>query len=230
MDSFVVVVMLGLLFFLCVAIALVAFLGYQYFSLKAQVNTRLEHEREIWREKELGPTLRAQADLSRQEAQAQLKQWREQELELARKQQLEVARSEAQMQLEQWRKEQEQAIRQDAIQRSQSVTVGKVTEHIVPYLPGFAFNPKDARFVGSPIDLVIFDGLSEGEGNVKSIVFIEIKTGASALSTRERRVRDAIQAGRVQWMELRPAVDVNRVVTDGHSEQAAGLGECEAQV
>jgi hypothetical protein len=37
-------------------------------------------------------------------------------------------------------------------ERSMAVTRGKVTEHIVPYLPGFDLDPKDIRFLGTPID------------------------------------------------------------------------------
>ena len=97
--------------------------------------------------------------------------------------------------------ETEKEIRKDAIDKSQSVTMGKMTEHMVPYLPGFGFNPTDARFIGSPIDLVVFDGL--GDGDVRKIVFVEIKTGISTLSTRERIVRDAIIAGKIEWMEVK---------------------------
>ena len=214
-NSFLEAFVLGLLFLFSVAVALLAFLSYRYFSLKSQMLTQLARERETWREKELKPTLKEQADTIRREAQVQLSQWRAQELDLVRKQQLAMAQSQAQVQLEQWKKENEQIIRQDAIQRSQSVTVGKVTEHIVPYVPGFAYNPKHARFIGSPIDLVIFDGFSDGDGDLQGIVFVEIKTGTSALSSRERRVRDAIQAGRVTWMELRPTVDANRAMANG---------------
>ena len=35
---------------------------------------------------------------------------------------------------------------------------GMVTEHIAPYLPGFDLDPKDVRFLGSPIDLIAFKG------------------------------------------------------------------------
>jgi predicted Holliday junction resolvase-like endonuclease len=38
------------------------------------------------------------------------------------------------------------------------VTFGKVTEHFIPDLPDFAYNPKDARFLGSPVDFIVFDG------------------------------------------------------------------------
>ena len=36
-----------------------------------------------------------------------------------------------------------------------------MTEHIVPYLPGFDLDPKDIRFLGTPIDLVAFKGLPQ---------------------------------------------------------------------
>jgi predicted Holliday junction resolvase-like endonuclease len=49
----------------------------------------------------------------------------------------------------------------------------------------------------------VFDGLDEGE--VERIVFVEVKTGGSTLTTRERRVRDAIRQGRVEWKEIRVA-------------------------
>ena len=93
-------------------------------------------------------------------------------------------------------------IRQAAIQRSQSVTTGKIVEHLVPYLPNFNFNPKDARFLGSPVDFVVFDGLNDDdEDQIRNVVFIEVKTGMSTLTRRERLVRDAIKAGRVRWVE-----------------------------
>ena len=100
-----------------------------------------------------------------------------------------------------WKARYTRAVRQDAIQRSLAVTAGKVYEQLVPYLPNFPFNPKDARFLGSPVDFVVFDGLSEGQ--IQRIVFVEVKTGDAQLSGRERRVRDAIQEARVEWHELR---------------------------
>ncbi|OLB08699.1 MAG: hypothetical protein AUH06_01715 [Gemmatimonadetes bacterium 13_2_20CM_69_27] len=102
-----------------------------------------------------------------------------------------------------WRARYTDAIRQDAIQRSHAVTVGKVHEQLIPYLPEFQFNPKDARFLGTPVDLVVFDGLDEGQ--LRRVVFIEVKTGGATLNVRERQVRDAVQARQVDWIELRVA-------------------------
>lgn len=100
-----------------------------------------------------------------------------------------------------WRAKHTSSIRADAVARSLAVTVGKVSEQLVPYLPGFGYNPKDARFLGSPVDFVVFDGLDAGV--LRRVVFLEVKTGAAALSSRERQVRDAIESGRIAWDELR---------------------------
>ena len=94
-------------------------------------------------------------------------------------------------------------IRRDAVSQSRAVTRGQVFEQFAAYFPSFEFNPKDAQFIGRPVDFVVFDGLDEGD--VRRIVFVEIKTGDAALSTRERRIRDAVERGRVEWRELRLA-------------------------
>jgi len=94
-------------------------------------------------------------------------------------------------------------VREDAVQRSLAVTSGKVHEQLIPYLPAFPYNPKDARFLGSPVDLVVFDGLAEGR--VRRIVFVEVKTGGAGLTGRERMVREAVREGEVEWVELRVA-------------------------
>lgn len=126
-----------------------------------------------------------------QKTQRLLEKWREHELE-----------GRATELFERWTLEREPEIRKDAVRRSQAVVNGKVTEHLVPLLPEFPYNPKDVRFLGTPVDLVVFDGMND-EDPIE-IVFVEVKTGASAhLSARERRIRDAVRARRVQWHELR---------------------------
>jgi predicted Holliday junction resolvase-like endonuclease len=68
-------------------------------------------------------------------------------------------------------------------------------------MEAFPYNPKDARFLGTPVDLIVFDGMNDDA--LSEIVFLEIKSGSSSLSTRERRVRDAVLARRVVWREFR---------------------------
>lgn len=100
-----------------------------------------------------------------------------------------------------WKVRYSAQIREDAVRRSQATIAGQIHEQLLPYLPEFAFNPKDARFLGSPVDLVVFDGLDAGQ--LRSIVFIEVKTGGSTLTGRERQIRDAVRGGKISWEELR---------------------------
>ena len=102
--------------------------------------------------------------------------------------------------------------RRHAIDQHRAVTHGQVYEQLVPYLPNFDFNPKDARFLGRPVDFVVFDGLDEG--NLRRIVFIEVKTGGAKLTPRERLIRDAIREGRVSWKEIRGAPTASVPVTN----------------
>jgi predicted Holliday junction resolvase-like endonuclease len=103
--------------------------------------------------------------------------------------------------LHKWKIENEGKIRQDAVNRSYAVNLGKITEHLVPFHTNFPFNPKDARFIGSPIDLVVFDGLSDELDEVK-IYFLEIKSGKSVLSKRQKAIKSAVLNSRIIWHEI----------------------------
>jgi predicted Holliday junction resolvase-like endonuclease len=100
-----------------------------------------------------------------------------------------------------WKSRYTRGLRRDAVARSEAVTTGKISEQLLPFLPEFPFNPRDARFLGSPVDLLVFDGLTEER--VRRVVLVEVKTGNATLTTRERMVRDAVREGRVEWLELR---------------------------
>ena len=109
----------------------------------------------------------------------------------------------AEASFEKWKIEYETVIRQDAIKKSQAVTIGKVTEHVIPYFSGiFPYNPKEARFIGSPIDLIVFDGMETDLENI-TVHFIEVKTNTSALTPKQRAIKYAILNKRVEWKELR---------------------------
>jgi len=192
-----------------------------YDAAKGQAIQETQEQMQKWQELELLQIRQQMLEAVRgeaiQDAQNQLLKWRNEELENVKIQITEVITKEAVVNLEQWKVEVEKDFRKDAIDKSQSVTMGKMTEHMVPYLPGFGFNPSDARFIGSPIDLIVFDGL--GNDEVKKIVFVEIKTGASTLSTRERMVRDAILAKNVEWMEIIANLENPDVVQERRSRR-----------
>jgi len=100
-----------------------------------------------------------------------------------------------------WKARYTRAVRRDVLRRSLAVVTGKVSEQLVPYWPQFPFQPRDARFLGAPVDFIVFDGLTEGM--VRRVVFVEVKTGGGRLSERERGIRDAVARGAVEWIELR---------------------------
>lgn len=93
-------------------------------------------------------------------------------------------------------------LRKDAVKRSKAVINGQVAEQIAPFLPDFPANPSDARFIGKPVDFIVFSGLSENE-KIDEILFVEVKTGKSLLSEREKEVKKAIEQRKVRYVEYR---------------------------
>ena len=107
-----------------------------------------------------------------------------------------------------WGEEKEKAVR-DAVAQSRAVLGGKFTEQMAPYLPEFKYDPTEARFIGSPVDLIVFPGLSRGEP--EEIVIMEIKSGRSAqLSPQERKIRQLIEDGMVRWELLQRPSEAER--------------------
>ncbi len=91
----------------------------------------------------------------------------------------------------------EKYMRQDAVKRSRRTLLGKLWEQVSPYIPKFPFQPADMKFLGAPIDFVIFDGM--GEKDIKQVIFLEVKSGKSTLNTQERKLKEVIESGKVKW-------------------------------
>jgi predicted Holliday junction resolvase-like endonuclease len=110
------------------------------------------------------------------------------------------------MRLQEWREREEGGIREDAIKRSALTRSGKALEKLIPFLPEFGYNPHDVRWMGDPIDLVVFDGYAEGnrtgEG-LRQIVFVEVKSGESKLTKAQRKIKQLVSEGKVCWDEFR---------------------------
>jgi len=98
-------------------------------------------------------------------------------------------------------REREKAVRRDSITRSRSTLSGQVLERLAPHLPDFPYDPTELRFIGTPVDYLVFRGLSLGA--VEEIVFLEVKSGKGHLSPGQRSVRDAVKALRVAWVEYK---------------------------
>ena len=99
-------------------------------------------------------------------------------------------------------------IREDAIKHSRAVLSGQFSEQIAPYLPDFPYKPTEARFIGKPIDFVVFKGMDEKK--IDEVVFVEVKSGQSQLSGVERSLRNTLQNKNVSWHEYKVPEEVTK--------------------
>ncbi len=95
-------------------------------------------------------------------------------------------------------------LRKEILDKSRAGIKGRIGEQIVPFIKQFKYNPSDARFIGSPIDYVIFNGYTELKDNKKrksiTVVFVEVKTGEKAsLTYLQRKIKRAIEEKNVKW-------------------------------
>jgi predicted Holliday junction resolvase-like endonuclease len=80
------------------------------------------------------------------------------------------------------------------------VGIGKIIEKVIPSYKNFGVPICDCRPLFEPIDMIIFNGLSMA--NIKSITFMEIKTGQSKLNQHQKLVKEAIINGRVSYQVI----------------------------
>lgn len=78
--------------------------------------------------------------------------------------------------------------------KSSEVITGQITEKLAPFLKEFPYNPRQATFLGMPIDYMVF-----GE---KMITFIEIKSGNARLTKKQREIRRLVENKKVEWHEI----------------------------
>jgi predicted Holliday junction resolvase-like endonuclease len=91
--------------------------------------------------------------------------------------------------------------RKDAIMKSRAVLGGQFSEQLAPYLPNFQYLPTECKFLGKPIDFIVFKGMDEKK--IDEIVFVEVKSGNSKLNAHEKNLKDTINKKRIKWVEYR---------------------------
>lgn len=96
--------------------------------------------------------------------------------------------------------------RKDSKFRSSAVNWGKSIEHFVPFMTKFPVPPEDVVFLGMPIDYVGFT--DTGSKTKCKVHFVEVKSGSSFLSEKQKNIKRAIEEGRVVFHEI--VVDNNR--------------------
>ncbi len=100
------------------------------------------------------------------------------------------------------------AAQKRSVNTSRAVLKGKMAEQLAPIMPEFQYLPSDAKFLGDPVDYVVFDSYTDfrdGEGDAEDIevVLIDIKSGGARLTKGQQAIARAVQEGRVRFETIR---------------------------
>ncbi len=95
-----------------------------------------------------------------------------------------------------------------SVNTSRAVLKGKMAEQLAPIMPEFQYLPSDAKFLGDPVDYVVFDGYTDfrdGDGSAEDIdvVLIDIKRGDARLTKGQQAIEQPIKYGRVCFETIR---------------------------
>ncbi len=98
-----------------------------------------------------------------------------------------------------------------SVDQSRRTLKGQIAEQMAPLMAGFPYAAADARFLGDPIDYIVFRGLSElaedGDPNDFEIVLLEIKHGQSRMKAGQQAIAATVEQGRVRFEVCRIAED-----------------------
>ena len=78
------------------------------------------------------------------------------------------------------------AEREDAIKRSRSVLTGQFSEQLAPYFPDFPYSPTECKFLGKPVDFIVFKGADAND--INEVIFLEVKSGNAKLNKQEKNL------------------------------------------
>jgi len=79
--------------------------------------------------------------------------------------------------------------------KSSEVRLGKIGENMAPFIKDWPYEHRRFRFIGDPIDGIQFTD--------EEIIFVEIKTGRSRLTTSQRNIKRLVAAGKVSFATFR---------------------------
>ncbi len=86
-------------------------------------------------------------------------------------------------------------VAEGSVRQAGATNLGFILERIATTLPTFPLKSTECRSLFDPIDYVAFPGA--GSGRVESIHFVEIKSGRSKLTPRQKEIREVVERGKV---------------------------------
>jgi len=79
--------------------------------------------------------------------------------------------------------------------QSLSTKYGKMTEQFMPFLEVYPYDKNNFRFIGTPIDGIQFEN--------DKIIFIEFKSANSKLTEKQKKIKELVKNGRVEFEEFK---------------------------
>lgn len=104
---------------------------------------------------------------------------------------------------------QQEAKKQKGRAASAHTSKGQILEKWAPFVNHPEIDPDwDAEnwsFMGNPIDYIVWDWYKDKNKNLEAgmIYIMDVKSAKAQLTTKQRRIRDLVKAGRVEWREIR---------------------------
>ncbi len=104
---------------------------------------------------------------------------------------------------------QQEAKKQKGRAASAHTSKGQILEKWAPFVDHPEIDPdweaENWSFMGNPIDYIVWDYRKDREDNLENgmIYIMDVKSAKAQLSTKQRRIRDLVKAGRVEWREIR---------------------------
>jgi predicted Holliday junction resolvase-like endonuclease len=79
--------------------------------------------------------------------------------------------------------------------QSQSTIYGLISEQFAPFMKYYPYNPGNFRFIGTPVDGIQFEK--------DKIIFVEIKTHKSKLTSIQNHIKKLVKDKKVDWFEFK---------------------------
>lgn len=79
--------------------------------------------------------------------------------------------------------------------QSLSTTYGQIFEQLIPFSKKFPYDTKKFRFIGDPVDGIVFDD--------NKIIFCEVKLHKSQLNKRQKKIKELVRKKKVDWFEIK---------------------------
>lgn len=106
---------------------------------------------------------------------------------------------------EKWRSRELYAVRRDALDEARPAVQRRVGTAIANWTHSFPFLQEDSRFIGHPIDYIVFEGYSDvrskRDHQISSVTFVRARREGRA-DPEGSLVEECIRLGRVEWLTL----------------------------